>query len=234
MTANGVIVSPAKYSHENAMSLRSPRGTLPPEEEAECDELQRILRQMTIAERAMISPAIPLVSIHRRPTGQYGYRGHCIALSNDATHIAHSIPRRASELGIEIVVDNGGREKALKNPDVVRAYRVRAPLVRRALVLLLKHNKVFKELYAKDGIDEEAMSALPDDGIPEGLPILHEEREAVALQPADLAVTTTSFSRWLEAGEEDPEDFPIARVLQNALSHQYDLNDGIGSVAADI
>ncbi len=107
------------------------------EDQRECNELRGLLRRMTVEDTGVIRPAIPLVSIHRLPKGQIGYKGHCIAVLNDASIVARSLPRSADNMGLQIVVDHGRRENALQNSGVVRACRIRANLVRRILELLL-------------------------------------------------------------------------------------------------
>ena len=93
---------------------------------------------MSQAELALIKMATPCVSIHRLAKGQFGFKGNCISLSNSGPSIALSLPRTVDDAGLQIIVDRGGKGKALSDPAVRRAFNVRRGVIERVLYLLIK------------------------------------------------------------------------------------------------
>ena len=134
-------------------------------------------------------------------------------MANDVRTIAETRPRSVKDAGATILVGSGSLSKAREDPDFQQTFRVRAPLVRRVLYLLMRHHKYMKLLYPH-GPSEEALSALPEDGVPIDLPVmLHEDAAAVSSpRLGELAVTSNAVRAWLNAGDDEPSYAPPRKV----------------------
>ena len=225
---------PPLFSEENGLSIGPSRGGMEftAEDEPEWKGLLELLGGMSVAEVSLIKAATPCVSYHILPKGQFGYRGHAISLSNNGPMVAMSLPRSPGDAGLSLIVENGGLDKAKSDKRIVRMFRVRRARVQRVLELLIKHNKYYAMLYS--GVNMEALSRLPVDGIPDDLPVLMEDRAGGEKLPGELMFTVGALREWLEAGEEYLVDMPIAPSLRKALQRHYCLPDDVGRLAHDI
>jgi len=68
--------NPKTFTFENGLSIWPRRDSLSSQDLAECDELATKIRSLTHAECGLIRIAVPLVSIHRLPKGQFAFKGH--------------------------------------------------------------------------------------------------------------------------------------------------------------
>ena len=103
-------------------------------------------------EEMLISAVTPIMSIHRLPHGQYGYKGHVINLPQDITTFATSLPRLPKELEILTVRKDGSDSTHCD-------FRVRKAVVLKALLCMKQH-----KYYRKIDIDYNALNDLPEDG----------------------------------------------------------------------
>ena len=234
-SAVGIETVPPKYSAGNAMSLHPPP-TADPTVAAERVELARLAGEMTTLELALCRLATPLVSIYRLPQGQFGYKGHVIAVANDVRKIAETLPRSVQDAGATIMVGaSGSLEKSLADPKFACTFRVRKAKVHRFLELLFKHHKYMKHLYP-NGVDQDALHLLPEDGVPKSLSVVVHEDAATSTPPrlSELAVTSSAVKAWLSAGEEDPLSYPLAADAYRVWNDIYSnlLNDHSAVVAA--
>jgi hypothetical protein len=134
--------------------------------------------------------------------------------------------------GVQLVVDaDGGKEKALSNPLIRKAFTVRQRFVGRLLDLTLLFNKQYAQAYAGVPVDKAALAKLPHNGVPDTVPIF-EQRGAANVELADLCVSTTAVLRWLQEGDEDPAAYPIGSAAFVRWSECYDLHEE--AIGADI
>jgi len=82
---------------------------------------------------------------------------------------------------------------------------------------------------------EASLGAIPEGGIPEGISVVYEDREA---QPPStngaFSVNTSVLAKWILAGESDPEDFPIAARTYDVLKLTYNFELDIHKLAQNI
>jgi len=234
---------PGKYTIENCMSL-APPASQDAQVIAERSELLDIWSSMTMMEIALCRPAANLVSLRKLPKGQFAYRGHCIALQNNISALAAALPRSARDCGVTIVVsrsrnssstDSQTLEEFLKkHPEVTGLYRVRRRVVERCIYLMTKHHRYVNAIYGAVLINAQALSELPEDGVPMNIPIIYEERASSDPEPGELFVLSTALSRWLEAGDEEYANFPIAAEARRILHDTYDLTTDLNSICSAI
>jgi hypothetical protein len=116
------------------------------------------LQNLTQIEEMLIARALPIMRVYIKPGGQRGYSGHCINLPQNVKELAMSLPRYPKDLAV-IIVKAKGRENTFR--DVT----VRKQKVHNALVWLINNNPHYSELL----INEDALNALPENGVPSDL-----------------------------------------------------------------
>ena len=206
------------YTAGNRLSLRPTNNAASEQEEAERAELLELMApgQLTQLELALIKPAVSIVGIRRLRSGQFGFSGHTITLSQDVDAIARDLPRTVADAGIIAVSDLEDKNTARENVNVKRAFRVRRDVVARALELLIKYHVYMRDMYSGVGVSQANLDALPEDGVPRDLEILHNERFRPPVGPGELAITPNLVFKWLEAGEEDVVAYPIGSAAYAA------------------
>ncbi len=109
------------------------------------------LRALTVVEQMLIAMALSSFRVYRiAGQGQLGFKGHVINFFQAPQGIARSLPR--TNLPILLIERTIGNSR--------KVLRVRRWRVARALIWLQKNNPFYRSI----NINEEAMSALPDDG----------------------------------------------------------------------
>jgi len=234
---------PGKYTIENFMSL-APPVSQDAQVIAERAELVDIWSSMTMMEIALCRPAANLVSLRKLPKGQFAYRGHCISLQNNISALVASLPRSAKDCGVTIVVSRSRSSSSTdaptveeflqKHPELTGLYRVRRRVVARCIYLMTTHHRYANAIYGAALADAQALSDLPEDGVPNNIPIIYEERASLDPGPGELFVLSTAFARWLEAGDEEYANFPIAAEARRILHDRYDLTTDLNSICSAI
>ena len=143
--------APKNYSAENNMDP----GILPPE-----------LQGLSQVEEMLISRACPVMSVYRKHGGQMGYKGHVLNLPQDVQCFLDQLPTNISQLPV-IIIRRRGSDNTHKD------CRVRRQTVLNALIWLQANNPFYRDIV----IDHEALSQLPEDGIPHNLPTMEEPAE---------------------------------------------------------
>ena len=127
------------YSSDNGMDP----GPVPPQ-----------LQGFTQVEEMLISAIMPIMTVHRLPQGQYGYRGHVVNLPQQIEAFATSLPRLPSDLDVVIVRKEGSDNRSHKDFCVCRSK------VLCALEWLQRYNIYYRNIC----LNQYALSQLPEDG----------------------------------------------------------------------
>ena len=110
-----------------------------------------------------------------------------------------------------------------KDKQIYYNFRVRRSYVQDLLKLLIRDNHLYSD-YTFDE-DDESWALLPDDGIPESIPIWEEAKPEDERRPkAELQIPVTTLQKWLEAGIEDDTAYPMAAACSRIWSQFYELN----------
>ena len=227
----------AAFSVDNDMSLG------PRVQDEEC-LMQRVMRadlfntlaKATQLELNLVRAVIPVIQIFRLAypgTGQFGAKGHAIGLQSKNTEVAFNLPRLASDTGLQLICDPGENYKMF--PEMSRIFYSRRALVVHLLKLLVTLNKWYNSVYGfLYTFPAENVDAIPESGIPEGIPVLFEDKYRGAPSfVGDYNLSTATMSMWLNAGESDPLDFPMAKRAYDALSPGYNLDFDMHALAQD-
>ena len=99
---------------------------------------------------------------------------------------------------------------------------------------MITHHKYVHALYGAVLVNEEALNDLPEDGIPKNIPIIYEERTSADPAPGELFILSTALTRWLEAGDEEFVNFPIAAEARRILHDTYDLTTDLNAICSAI
>ena len=162
------------------------------------DEVPPELRDLTFLEEMLISKVLPNIYACRlRGGGQYGYSNHAIAFPQDLENIATELPRAPSETGVLLIRKTGTN-------NTHRDYKVRQLKAAAALRWLKANNPYYTDVV----ISQANMAALPEDGVPDGLPILEDDGDADGDQPEEVAGGGGDPAR-----EVDPEDATVVTAV---------------------
>ena len=131
------------------------------------------MQGLSEVEQMLISPVIPLMSIHRLPHGQYGYSGHVINLPQDVPSFVMHLPRLPSNLDIVIVRKEGSHSH--------HDFCVRRSKVLTALQWLITNNIYFSDIT----INYENLSTLPENDHLTNIPTI-----SVSSDPTDADLPT--------------------------------------------
>jgi hypothetical protein len=99
---------------------------------------------------------------------------------------------------------------------------------------MIRHHKYVNALYGAVVINEQALNDLPEDGIPKNIPIIYEERASADPALGELFILSTALTRWLEAGDEEYVNFPIAAESRRILHDLYDLTTDVNAICSAI
>lgn len=136
----------------------------------ELDELEPDIKKayelLTQLEEMLISPVAPIMSVFRLSGGQLVNNGYCASFKQDLKLILKDIPRLPSQ--VEIIVIQK-KTKANINKQFFRCKR----RVEKIIDFL---NEFFKINGIK--LNRDNLNALPDYGVPHGLPIIYEDENA--------------------------------------------------------
>lgn len=228
----------AMFAPENGMSL----GPRMQDEASLAAQVQRAalfsaFAKATDMEKSLVRAVTPVVSVTRlvySGHGQFSYRGHAIGLTNNGLQVALNLPRSPSENGLHVICDPG--ENYRTDPGLSRILYARRALVEFLVKALIVQNSAYNSVYGSLYEPPEAsLGAIPEGGIPEGISVVYEDREA---QPPStngaFSVNTSVLAKWILAGESDPEDFPIAARTYGVLKDTYNFELDIFKLAQDI
>ena len=130
------------------------------------------------------------------PSGRkLGYRGNVISFLNDNATVAEKLPRAVADAGVVFFALRGSDKDG---KDVQKLKRVRRGAVREWLEFLYEHHELYRSgvrdvdtgdwivppwhwegTAREDCIDEEAIAALPEDGVPDGIPVVEDADETI-------------------------------------------------------
>ncbi|KAL2491551.1 Uncharacterized protein Adt_27179 [Abeliophyllum distichum] len=142
-------LNPLKFSAQNIMDP----GVVPIE-----------LSRLTNLEQILIARAHPMMSVYRVKGQQYKYSGNVINFAQDVNSIADVLPFKPADLSAILIVNRTGAH-------AIKQFRVRREYVRQALVWLKQNHLYYRDIT----IDEISLETLPEDGIPEDIPHVHED-----------------------------------------------------------
>ncbi|CAN0170751.1 unnamed protein product [Scytosiphon promiscuus] len=120
------------------------------------------LRDLTMAEEALVSRGFPVMKVVHLAGGMHGYRGHVLSMGQDIGELAERLPWRASSDDLPIVVVRpasgdgrwGGRE-----------FKLSLMRVERALNYLIRYNPAYKDIVRVDMARlREQLASLPREG----------------------------------------------------------------------
>ncbi|CAB4019300.1 Hypothetical predicted protein [Paramuricea clavata] len=168
----------------------------------------------------LIARALPIMRVYIKPGGQRGFSGHCINLPQNVKDLAMSLPRYHKDLAV-IIVKAKGRENTFR--DVT----VRKQKVHNALVWLINNNPHYSELL----INEDALSSLPESGVPPGLMTVETDDDIISDDncspdvgpptdnPSEDIVynDSTEMNSFLPVGEQQQQEIEAVR---NQLSEK--------------
>ena len=144
---------------------RVQRANIPRDPESFRRHIIAVFSPLRPIEIALVRAAVPAISIYRAPGGAFAYKGHAIALSNEAqvTKLADELPVRFDKLGYQFITVQGVTPK---DPHDLKARR---SFVREALFLLVSFCEPYKKYRGKINYPRLSFLADTDDGaVPRG------------------------------------------------------------------
>ena len=135
------------------------------------------LQDLTQTEEMLIARALPIMRVYIKPGGQRGYSGHCINLPQNVKELAMSLPSYPKDLAVIIVKVKG-------KDNTFRDVTVRKQKVHNALVWLINNNPHYSNLE----INEDALSSLPENGVPQDLMTVETDDDIVSVDNGQLAL----------------------------------------------
>ena len=200
-------------------------------------DLFNTMAKATDMEKNLIRAVTPVIRISRlvySGTGQFSFRGHSIGFANGAMDVAWNLPRTVDKCGTQLICDPGENYK--NDPEMARLMHARRALVHHLLCLTLVLNSGYRHAYGTSYvISQENLDAIPESGIPDGIPVIFEDKQIPALATVGAySLNTSVLALWFEAGESDPEDYPIASRAYNLISSDYNIALDSHALAQDI
>ena len=162
----------------------------------------------------LIARALPIMRVYIKPGGQRGYSGHCINLPQKVKELAMSLPRYPKDLAVIIVKVKG-------KDNTFRDVTMRKQKVHNALVWLINNNPHYSNLE----INEDALSSLPENGVPPDLMTVETDDDIVSVDncspdvgpptdnPSEDIVYngSTEMSSFLPVGEQQQQEIETVR-----------------------
>ena len=137
------------------------------------DDVPPELRELSFLEEMLICKTLPHIYACRlRGGGQYGYNSHAIAFPQKLDTIAVELPRAPSDTGVLLI-----RKKGKNNTH--RDYQVRQQKVAAALRWLRDNNHYYRNVV----ISQQNIAALPEDGVPDSLPVMEDDGDTEVDRP---------------------------------------------------
>ena len=190
--------SPKTYCYSNGLSIAPPKNANwlgAPMTHARSLQLLKKLQGATHAELSLLRIATPLISAFRLKLGQFAFRKSAISLANPSLAKAPSLPRRPDDAGLNIISSSGGSVEAVsKDKQIYYNFRVRRSYVQDLLKLLIRDNRLYSD-YTFDENDE-SWALLPEDGIPESIPIWEEAKPEDERRPIFEQGRSRRFARF--------------------------------------
>ena len=119
---------------------------------------------LTQVEQMLITRGCPVMCFYRKEGGQRGYKNHVLSFPQDIQDFLDSLPSYVSDLSF-LVVRRMGQDNSHRD------FKVRRTRVYDALVWLRDNNRFYQDIH----INMDAVSFLPEDGVPEELLIFEEQ-----------------------------------------------------------
>lgn len=124
------------------------------------DDIKQDFENLTMVEEMLISPIIPIMSIHRLQGGAMIQRGYVANFKQDIQPILKELPRLAKDLPILIL-------KKVNQQNQESRFKINRNRVQRVLTYLCQHNKQWVD----NGIhiNFQSLNSLPIDDVPSDL-----------------------------------------------------------------
>ena len=122
------------------------------------------LEGLTQVEQMLIARGCPVMCVYRKKGGQRGYKNHVLNFPQDIQGFLDSLPSYVSDLPF-LVVRRMGQDNSHRD------FKVRRTRVYDALVWLRDNNRFYQDIH----INMDAVSSLPEDGVPEELLTVEEQ-----------------------------------------------------------
>ena len=124
------------------------------------------LEGLTQVEQILIARGCPVTCVYRKKGGQHGYKNHVLNFPQDIQGFLDSLPSYVSDLPF-LVVRRMGQDNSHRD----FKFKVRRTRVYDALVWLRDNNRFYQDIH----INMDAVSSLPEDGVPEELLTVEEQ-----------------------------------------------------------
>ena len=162
----------------------------------------------------LIACALPIMRVYIKPGGQRGYSGHCINLPQNVKELAMFLPRYPKDVAVIIAKVRG-------KDNTFRDVTVRKQKVHNALVWLISNNSHYSNL----AINEDALSSLPENGVPPDLMTVETDDDIVSVDncspdvgpptdnPSEDIVYngSTEMGSFLPVGEQQQQEIEAVR-----------------------
>ena len=142
---------------------RSPR-LLSAENDMDPGLVPLCLEGLTQVEQMLIARGCPVMCVYRKKGGQRGYKNHVLNFPQDIQGFLDSLPSYVSDLPF-LVVRRMGQDNSHRD------FKVRRTRVYDAVVWLRDNNRFYQDIH----INMDAVSSLPEDGVPEELLTVEEQ-----------------------------------------------------------
>ena len=147
----------------DARETRSPR-LLSAENDMDPGPVPLCLEGLTRVEQMLIARGCQVMCVYRKKGGQRGYKNHVLNFPQDIQGFLDSLPSYVCDLPF-LVVRRMGQDNSHRD------FKVRRTRVYDALVWLRDNNRFYQDIH----INMDAVSSLPEDGVPEELLTVEEQ-----------------------------------------------------------